>query len=123
MTGDHKRNTKGLAEFREKRAKECQERVDKTIQQLVKNKEKISFNSIAERSNVSKKYLYDHYFDRINTLRNQQAGLSSPKQVKREMSDANKDVIIEAQSKRIKDLEKEIKNLKSILEKRYGDEY
>ncbi|EGD51936.1 hypothetical protein TheetDRAFT_1180 [Thermoanaerobacter ethanolicus JW 200] len=54
MTSDHKRNTEGLAKAREKKSEECQERVDKAIQQLLKEKEKINFNSVAERANVSK---------------------------------------------------------------------
>ncbi|EGD50726.1 hypothetical protein TheetDRAFT_2483 [Thermoanaerobacter ethanolicus JW 200] len=54
MTSDHKRNTEGLAKAREKKSEKCQERVDKAIQQLLKEKEKINFNSVAERANVSK---------------------------------------------------------------------
>lgn len=123
MSSSHERNTEGLIKSREKKVKECQERVDKAIQQLIKEKEKITFNSIAEIANVSKKYLYDNHFDRIDTLRKQQEGLSSPKQVKREMTDASKDVLIASKNKRIKDLEEEVKRLKSVLERRYGEDY
>lgn len=79
MSSNHERNTEGLAKSRETKAKECQERVDKAIQQLLKEKGKITFNSVAEIANVSKKYLYDNHFDRIDTLRKQQEGLPSPK--------------------------------------------
>jgi len=123
MSSSHKRNTEGLSKFREKKAKECQERVDKAIQQLLKEKEKITFNSVAERANVSKKYLYDNHFDRIDTLRKQQEGLTSPKQVKREMTDASKEVLIAAKNKRIRELEEEVKRLKDILKRRYGEDY
>lgn len=123
MTSDHKRNTEGLAKAREKKSEECQERVDKAIQQLLKEKEKINFNSVAERANVSKKYLYDNHYDRIDTLRKQQEGLPSLKQVKREMTDASKDVLIAAKNKRIKELEKEVQRLKGILARRYGEDY
>ena len=123
MTNNHERNTEGLLKYREKKAKECQERVDKAIKQLVKAKEKISFNSVAALANVSKKYLYDNHFDRIDTLRKQQEGLQSPKQVKREMTDLSKDVLIASKNKRIKELEEEVKRLKSILGRRYGEDY
>lgn len=123
MSSNHERNTEGLAKSREKKANECQERVDKAIQQLLKDKGKISFNSVSEIANVSKKYLYDNHFDRIDTLRRQQEGLPSPKQVKWEMTDASKDVLIASKNKRIKELEEEVRRLKSILERRYGQDY
>ncbi|MTK13384.1 MAG: transposase [Clostridiaceae bacterium] len=123
MASNHERNTEGLIKSREKKAKECQERVDKAIRELLKEKGKITFNSVSERANVSKKYLYDNHFDRIDTLRKQQEWLSSPKQVKREMTDASKDVIIASKNKRIKELEAEVKRLKGILERRYGEDY
>ncbi|WP_339060930.1 hypothetical protein [Tepidibacillus marianensis] len=52
------RNTEGLKLARDRRSKSCEERVDKAIQQLIKDKEKINFNIVAEKANVSKKYLY-----------------------------------------------------------------
>ncbi|EGD50616.1 hypothetical protein TheetDRAFT_2570 [Thermoanaerobacter ethanolicus JW 200] len=42
MTSDHKRNTEGLAKAREKKSEECQERVDKAIQQLLKEKRRLT---------------------------------------------------------------------------------
>lgn len=56
-------------------------------------------------------------------LRKQQEGLSSPKQVKQKMTDASKDVLIAAKNKHIKELQDEMKRLKDILKRRYGDEY
>lgn len=123
MSNNHERNTEGLLKYREKKAKECQERLDKAIQKLLKQKDKITFNSVAEIANVSKKYLYDNHFDRIDTLRKQQDGLQSPKQVKREMTDASKDVLIASKNKRIKELEEEVKRVKTILARRYGMDY
>lgn len=72
---------------------------------------------VSMESGVSKAYLYNHSDarDRIETLRRQQEGLPSPKQVKREMTDASKDVLIAAKNKRIKALEEENKRLKSEL--------
>ena len=72
--------------------------MDDAIQRLIKNKGKVNFNSVSEESGVSKAYLYTHpdIRDRIETLRKQQEGLPSPKQLKREMTDASKDVVIAA---------------------------
>ncbi|WP_339279004.1 DUF6262 family protein [Paenibacillus sp. FSL W8-1187] len=117
------RNTEGLKLARDRRSKSCEERVDKAIQQLIKDKEKINFNTVAEKSSVSKKYLYDHQYDRINDLRKQQEGLQSPKQVKREMTNESKDVLIASKNKRIKELEAEVKKLQGILKRRYGEDY
>lgn len=123
MSTNHERNTCGFTESTKKKVKACQDRVDKAIQDLIKEKGKINFNSVAERAHVSKKYLYDNHFDRINELRRQQEGLPSPKQVKREMTDASKDVLIVAKTKRIKALEDEVRRLKGVLERRYGEDY
>lgn len=123
MSSNHERSIEGLARYREQRAMECQNRVDKAIQQLIRTKEKITFNGVAEMANVSKKYLYDNHFERIDTLRKQQEGLPSPKQVKHDMTDASKDVLLAAKNKRIKELEAEVKRLKDILERRYGEDY
>lgn len=87
------------------------------IHQLIKAKERINFNSVAMASGVSKAYLYNNQEiqERIETLRRQQEGLSSPKQEKREKSDASKDVLLAAKNKRIKVLEEENKRLKAEL--------
>lgn len=68
-------------------------------------------------SGVSKAYLYNNQGirERIETLRKQQEGLSSPTQEKKQMTDASKDVLIAAKNKRIKELEAENKRLKDEL--------
>ncbi|MEZ2660173.1 DUF6262 family protein [Aneurinibacillus aneurinilyticus] len=52
---------------------------------------KINFNSVSEESRVSKAFLYRNteLRDQIATLRKQQEGSPSIKQVKRNMSDAS----------------------------------
>jgi predicted translin family RNA/ssDNA-binding protein len=57
------------------------------------------------------------------TLRKQQDGLPSPKQVKREMTEASKDAVIAAKNKRIKDLKDENKILKHELQMLRGKLY
>ncbi len=125
MVSDHTRNTQGLKDYAVKRQKETAKKVDQAIQHLIKTKGKINFNSVSEQAGVSKAYLYGHpeIRERIETLRKQQAGLPSPKQVKREMTDASKDVVIAAKNKRIKELEEEVQKLKDILKRKYGEEY
>lgn len=125
MASNHIRNTEGLLGFSQKKQLETAQKVDKSIKELIKLKGKINFNSVAAEAGVSKAYLYKHpeIRERIDMLRKQQEGLSSPKQVKQKMTDASKDVLIAAKNKHIKELQDEIKRLKDILKRRYGDEY
>ncbi|EJR94921.1 hypothetical protein IKO_05822, partial [Bacillus cereus VDM034] len=53
--------------------------------------------------------------ERIDKLREQQKRLPSPKQVKYEITDTNKDILLAAKNKRIKQLEDENKRLKKEL--------
>jgi hypothetical protein len=125
MAGTHERNTDGLVNNAHRKSEKTAEKVDEAIQILIKNKGKINFNSVSEESGVSKAYLYTHpdIRERIETLRKQQDGLPSPKQVKREMTDASKDVVIAAKNKRIKELEEENRLLKQELQKLKGKLY
>ena len=118
----HKRNTAGLDKARQERREKCNRQVDEAIQTLLKERRVISFNSVAELAGVSKKYLYDNHYDRINALREKQAGLP-PKKVKHNTSDASKDVLLAAKNKRIKELEEEVARLKKIIERNYAHEY
>ena len=118
-------NTEGLKAHALNK-KDCTiKKVDAAIQKLIKEKGRINFNSVSMESSVSKAYLYNHsdVREHIDTLRKQQEGLPSPKQVKREMTDASKDVLIVAKNKRIKALEEENKQLKSELSKLRGKLY
>ncbi|GEQ21776.1 hypothetical protein CBU02nite_22820 [Clostridium butyricum] len=125
MASNHIRNTEGVLGFSQKKQLETAQKVDKSIKELIKLKGKINFNSVAAEAGVSKAYLYKHpeIRERIDMLRKQQEGLSSSKQVKQKMTDASKDVLIAAKNKHIKELQDEIKRLKDILKRRYGDEY
>jgi hypothetical protein len=118
MPGTHKRNTDGLVGNAQRRREETARKVDEAIERLSANKERVNFNSVSTESGVSKAYLYTHtdIRDRIDDLRKQQEELQSPKQLKREMTDASKDVVIAAKNKRIKDLEDENKMLKQELQ-------
>lgn len=112
-----KRNTDGLKTFAQKKKENTLQKVNETIQKLIKDKAKINFNSISMESGVTKTYLYNNQEirDRIETLRKQQEGLPSPNQVKRNMTDASKDALVAAIKKRIRELENENKKLKEEL--------
>ncbi|MES5955038.1 transposase [Bacillus fungorum] len=73
--------------------------------------------------------LYDDYlYEIINeldieTLRQQQTQTFTSKQIKRERSDSNKDVIIESLKRRIKKVEEENRQLRNQLKVAYADVY
>jgi len=112
-----KRNTDGLKAFAQKKKANTLKKVNDAILRLIKDKAKINFNSVSMESVVTKTYLYNNQELRykIETLRKQQEGLESPIQIKREMTDASKDILIAAKNKRIKEQVNEIKKLKEEL--------
>ncbi|MBD2296739.1 hypothetical protein H6G06_25460 [Anabaena sphaerica FACHB-251] len=69
----HERNTDGLKENAIKKRDEAKARTDKAIQQLIKDKKKINFNTVAEAADVSKAWLYKEpeIKERIQSLREQ----------------------------------------------------
>lgn len=101
------------------------ERVDQAIKRLIRANGGINFNSVSEESGVSKASLYNHpdIRERIETLRRQQTEAPTPKQVKREMNDANKDALIETLKRKIKALENENKDLREQMKKAYAQLY
>jgi len=125
MFSNHKRNTIGLKKNARNRSEKTAKKVDDAIQKLIKTSGKINFNSVSTEAGVSKAYLYKHQDIRehIEGLREQQENLPTPKQVKREMTDASKDVLIAAKNKKIKELESENKKLKEELKKLRGKQY
>ena len=74
---------------------------------------------------MSKATLYNNndIRERIETLRQQQAQVPTPKQVKREMNENNKDALIESLKRKIKKLESENKELKEQLKFAYAEVY
>ena len=125
MPSHHPRNTEGLKASAKQKQLETAKKVDEAIKSLIKEKVLINFNSVAERSGVSKPYLYKHLEirQRIETLRQQQQGLSSRKPIKEEMTDSSKDVLLAAKNKRIKELEDEVKRLREQLKRLGGQIY
>jgi len=95
------------------------QQVIKTINKMVENKEKITFYSVYQKAGVSKSFVYNNTEIRelIEKFRN------VPVKVK-QSKDA-KDVIIESQKRKIRELEKELKNYQKdeLWERKYDDLY
>lgn len=101
------------------------ENVAQAIKRLIRAGESINFNSVSKESGVSKASLYNHedIRQRIDSLRQQQSKAPTPKQVKREMNESSKDVIIETLKRKIKTLENENKELREQMKKAYAQVY
>ncbi|WP_251555541.1 DUF6262 family protein [Neobacillus muris] len=118
-------NTEGIIKHAKLKTEKTIQKVEDAIKKMIKKQMRINFNSVSEESGVSKAFLYRNteLRDRIETLRKQQEGLPSIKQAKRNMSDASKDVVIASLRKRIKDLEKENKEIKEQMKIQFGKIY
>ncbi|MEK5520838.1 DUF6262 family protein [Heyndrickxia sp. FSL W8-0423] len=100
-------------------------KVDNAIQRLIRANGNINFNSVAEEAGISKATLYNNPEIRkgIESLREQQAQVPTPKQVKREVDENNKDAIIASLKRKIKKLDEENKELREQLKFAYGEVY
>lgn len=123
--GNLKPNVSGLVEKAKEKREKTLRKVEQSIKQMIKTQQKINFNSVATHAGVSKTYLYKtpNLKERIEYLRSQQEGILSIKQVKRNVSEESKDVIIASLRKRVKELEKECKELKEKVKINYGKIY
>lgn len=101
------------------------QKVDEAIQRLLRANQNINFNSVANEAGIAKATLYNNqkFRKQIEILRQQQAKILTSKQIKREISDSNRDVIIESLKRRLKKMEEENKQLRNQLKVAYGDIY
>lgn len=101
------------------------QKVDEAIKRLIRANEKINFNSVASEADVSKATLYNNkdFRSRIETLRNKQSQVPTPKQVKREMNESNKDALIASLKRKNQKLEEENKQLREQLKFAYAKVY
>ncbi|MFZ0444015.1 MAG: DUF6262 family protein [Bacillus sp. (in: firmicutes)] len=101
------------------------QKVDEAIKRLIRVNESINFNSISNESGVSKATLYNNVDirERVETLRQQQSQAPTPKQVKREMNERNKDALIESLKRKVKKLEDDKKQLRDQLKVAYAEVY
>ena len=89
------RKIEALQEAAAHKAQEAQERVEKALERMIKQNQRINFQAVAQSANVSTAYLYKYpeIKQRIITLRDQQKNQSKPK-LAPVASDNSKAVII-----------------------------
>lgn len=114
-----------VKQLHEMRKRNTLQKVDEAIQRLIRARENINFNSVANEAGVSKATLYNNVEirKRIESLRKQQAQMPSQKQKKRDMDENNKDAIIASLKRKIKKLEEENKQLREQAKISYADIY
>lgn len=114
-----------LRQLHEARKANTNQKVDEAIKRLLKTRKSINFNIVSSESGVSKATLYNNpgIRERIESLRQQQAEVPTPKQLKLEMDENNKDAVIASLKRRIKKLDEENKQLRAQLKVAYGDVY
>lgn len=108
-----------------KRKANTYQRVDEAIKRLIRANENINFNSVSSEAGVTKATLYNNtdIRERIEILRQQQSQAPTPKQVKREMNENNKDALIESLKRKIRKLDEENKELRVQLKFAYAEVY
>lgn len=91
----------------------------------MKANEYINFNAVANEAGVAKATLYNHpdLRKRIEVLRQQQSQGPTPKHVKRDMNEKNKDAVIDSLKRKIKKLEDDNKQLRDQLKVVYAEIY
>jgi hypothetical protein len=118
-------NTKALLNYTRNKTEVTFKKVDNAIINMIRNQEKINFNSVSTNASVSKVFLYKNkqVRTRIETLRKQQEGSINTKYSPKSMNDNSKNVIIVSLKKRISELERENKELKTQLKIQFGKIY
>jgi DNA repair exonuclease SbcCD ATPase subunit len=118
------RKIEALQEASAQKAREAEERVEKALEKMIKQGQKITFSTVAQAANVSTAYLYKQpdLRSRIETLRDQQKQRSKPKQPP-PASDNSKTVIIQSLRTENKRLRAEIDELRKINESLTGRLY
>lgn len=113
-----------LSRLHSERKEITKTRVDKAIQELIKNNKFINFNSVANVAGISKTTLYNNFEfkERIMSLRNQEANATLNKKVS-VASENSKDALIASLKRKIKKLDEENIKFKTQLKIYYGEVY
>jgi hypothetical protein len=125
MTRIHDRNTEGIRAHAQEKSQHTKRKVDEAIRELLKSDEQFTFGRIATLSGVSRSYLYTHteVRERIETLRQQQAGRIIAQRTSQPRTAAGRDILLIAKDRRIKELEAENRRLKDQLKVALGKIY
>lgn len=101
-----------------KRKAEAKKKVLDAIREMQMRNEPVNFNSVHNRSGVSKNFLYNEPGIRksIRECRQQEKSTLIARQAKYDKTSQSKDVIIQAKEKRIAKLEEENRKLKHEIE-------
>lgn len=107
MPSTHERNVTGIKAHAQEKSQDAKRKVDEAIQQLLRNKESVTFHRVATMSGVAKSYLYTNpeVRDRIEVLRQQQSKADSVQRDNKGRSAASRDVLLAAKDRRIQELE------------------
>lgn len=110
-------NTKHLESSWNNRSEVAKEKAVKAIGELEKQGRTVNFNSVHQKSGVSKNYLYQNEEVRtlIETKRTEEQNQLQIRRKKYDKTSKSKDVIIETKDKYIAKLEAENKQLKKEL--------
>lgn len=110
-------NTKHLEASWNKRSEDAKEKEVKAIGKLEAQGKSVNFNSVHQKSGVSKNYLYQNEELRtlIETKRTEEQNQLQVRRKKYDKTSKSKDVIIETKDKYIAKLEVENKQLKKEL--------
>ena len=101
------KNTNKIVTLAKEKSDEKKQKVIDTINKMIESGEKITFYSVYQKAGVSKSFVYN------NKVIREVIEQHRKNPTKRSQSKDAKDVIIESQKRRIKELEKEI----NVLEK------
>lgn len=120
-----KKNEEIRKQIYAKKKVETHHKVEDAIKYLLKHKKSVNFNSVAQISGLSKTTLYNNedIRTRIMAFREKEALHNSDLKLKIELSDQNKDMVIQSLKRKNKKLEEENRELKKQLEIAYKEYY
>ncbi|WP_392534311.1 DUF6262 family protein [Nostoc sp. C117] len=115
------RNVEGLRDNAQKKRQEAFKKVEQGIQRLIKEKQVINFNTVAQASGVSKAWLYKQpkIKAQIEDLRDNHPK-SQKVLPKQKASDTSKDAIIKTLREKLRKIEAENRGLREHLETIHG---
>lgn len=114
-----------LREIHRKKRELTEKKANDAIDKLLKKRESINFQKVAEISGISAATLYKHpeVRERIELLRQQMSSLPKTADMKMNMGEESKDAVIAALKRKIKKLEEENARLKGILRGQLSQEW